>query len=147
MALVEAGRRGNVTHHHRMALHHLAGECCQRITEWVVAGYTNGQSRRRVGERLGRPFHEDVYKRQVLATAAYNAGPSKVAQWLPARAPVPADIWAETIPYQETRNYVQRVLEYAVIYTQRLGLPQADRPLGSRMKPVLAIEPAPGSSG
>ncbi len=101
----------------------------------------------RLGVRYLQQMLERLQGNPVLATAAYNAGPSKVAQWLPARAPVPADIWAETIPYQETRNYVQRVLEYAVIYTQRLGLPQADRPLGSRMKPVLAIEPAPGSSG
>ncbi|HCK82642.1 MAG TPA: lytic murein transglycosylase [Candidatus Competibacteraceae bacterium] len=101
----------------------------------------------RLGVRYLQQMLERLQGNPVLATAAYNAGPTKVARWLPARAPVPADIWAETIPYQETRNYVQRVLEYATIYTQRLGLPQADRRLGSRMKPVLAIEPAPGNPG
>ena len=73
----------------------------------------------------------------MLATAAYNAGPSKVARWLPARAAVPADVWAETIPYRETRAYVQRVMEYAAIYQHRLGSPEPTLTLGARMKPVL----------
>ena len=73
----------------------------------------------------------------MLATAAYNAGPNKVAQWLPARAAVPADVWAETIPYRETRANVQRVMEYAAIYQRRLGAPAPEPTLGARMKPVL----------
>ncbi len=54
-----------------------------------------------------------------LALAAYNAGPAKVKQWLPDKA-MPADIWIETIPFHETRNYVTSVLVYAMIYQQRL---------------------------
>ena len=77
----------------------------------------------------------------LLATAAYNAGPNKIAQWLPARDSMAADIWAETIPYQETRSYVQRVMEYTAIYTQRLGAQAPANRLGSRMKPVLPMEP------
>lgn len=58
----------------------------------------------------------------VLATAAYNAGPGRVTQWLQKdTAPIAADIWAETIPFSETRKYVQRVMEYTVIYSHRLG--------------------------
>lgn len=53
-----------------------------------------------------------------LALAAYNAGPSKVKQWLPDET-LPADIWIETIPYRETRDYVTSVLTYALIYQQR----------------------------
>lgn len=56
-----------------------------------------------------------------LAAAAYNAGPQRVKQWLPETKPVPADIWVETIPYAETREYVAAVLSYAMIYQQRLG--------------------------
>jgi soluble lytic murein transglycosylase len=56
-----------------------------------------------------------------LAAAAYNAGPGKVDRWLPAARPVPADIWIETIPYLETRQYVSAVLGYAIIYRGRLG--------------------------
>jgi soluble lytic murein transglycosylase len=40
--------------------------------------------------------------------------------WLPVNAPVPADIWIETIPFKETRKYVSSVLSYAIIYQQRL---------------------------
>jgi len=55
-----------------------------------------------------------------LATAAYNAGPNRVAKWLPNASPVPADVWIETIPYKETRKYVTSVLSYAIIYQQRI---------------------------
>ncbi|MGZ8161305.1 MAG: transglycosylase SLT domain-containing protein [Methylobacter sp.] len=55
-----------------------------------------------------------------LATAAYNAGPGRVVNWLPVEKSVPADIWVETIPFRETRKYVTSVLSYAMIYQQRL---------------------------
>ena len=52
-----------------------------------------------------------------LATAAYNAGPSRSATW---RAKLPQTvegaIFVETIPFTETRNYVQRVLANTVHY-------------------------------
>ncbi|NLB15106.1 MAG: transglycosylase SLT domain-containing protein [Gammaproteobacteria bacterium] len=53
-----------------------------------------------------------------LATAAYNAGPTPVARWLEQRPPSSADIdlWIETIPYRETREYVARILAFSVIY-------------------------------
>jgi soluble lytic murein transglycosylase len=57
-----------------------------------------------------------------LAVAAYNAGPNRVQEWLaangdPRTAGQDAMIdWIELIPFNETRNYVQRVLENAVIY-------------------------------
>jgi len=54
-----------------------------------------------------------------LALAAYNAGPNKVKKWLPDET-LPADIWIETIPYRETREYVTSVLAYALIYQQRM---------------------------
>lgn len=55
-----------------------------------------------------------------LATAAYNAGPRRVGQWLPSSETVPADIWIETIPFKETRKYVSAVLSYIVIYQDRM---------------------------
>ncbi len=58
---------------------------------------------------------------QVLATAAYNAGPYRVKRWLKSTKPVPADIWIETIPYKETRNYVKSVLAYQEIYQHKVG--------------------------
>lgn len=59
---------------------------------------------------------------QVLATAAYNAGPHRVDAWLrnldQCLAP---DVWIEQIPFEETRKYVRRVLFYASVYDWRLG--------------------------
>jgi len=57
----------------------------------------------------------------VLATAAYNAGPLRVEDWLPQAGPLDARIWIETIPYAETRSYVRRVLTAETIFHWRLG--------------------------
>jgi len=54
-----------------------------------------------------------------LASAAYNAGPGKVDQWLEARGSLQPDIFIATIPYKETREYVARVMSFAVIYDWR----------------------------
>jgi soluble lytic murein transglycosylase len=50
-----------------------------------------------------------------LALAAYNAGTTPVARWLP-RQPMAADVWIENIPYNETRAYVEHILEHIVAY-------------------------------
>jgi soluble lytic murein transglycosylase len=61
-----------------------------------------------------------------LAVAAYNAGERRVDQWLaengdPRVGPIDMLDWLELIPINETRNYVQRVLENVVIYRARRG--------------------------
>lgn len=61
---------------------------------------------------------------RVLASAAYNAGPGRVRQWTRDMGSLPADVWIESIPFDETRKYVQSVLSYAVIYGQKLGIQQ-----------------------
>ena len=72
----------------------------------------------------------------VLATAAYNAGPNRVKQWLPAKA-VPADVWIESIPFRETREYVKAVLAYSVIFNWQLD--KEITPLRARMARVGGI--------
>lgn len=56
----------------------------------------------------------------VMATAAYNAGPSRAKRWL-ASEPMEAAIYVETIPFAETRGYVQKVMSNALMYAPRLG--------------------------
>lgn len=88
--------------------------------------------------RLGINYLREVSDRfkdnKVLATAAYNAGGHRVSQWLPSEGMVPADVWIESVPFNETRNYLKRVLTYTVIYEQRLG--QQPVSLLERMLPI-----------
>jgi soluble lytic murein transglycosylase len=58
-----------------------------------------------------------------LATAAYNAGPGRAQAWRPP-APLEGAIWVETIPFNETRDYVKKVLANSVVYAQAFGGPQ-----------------------
>ena len=75
--------------------------------------------------RLGSAYLKQMLSRfegnRVYATAAYNAGPNRVSRWLKERSGLPEDAWAETIPFSETRQYVQNVLTYAVIYGSHIG--------------------------
>jgi soluble lytic murein transglycosylase len=56
----------------------------------------------------------------ILATAAYNAGPGRIPKWLPT-FDMAADLWIETIPFKETREYVKNVITYTAIYQELLG--------------------------
>ena len=81
-----------------------------------------------VNIQLGAAYLSQIYGQfggnRILASAAYNAGPGRVRQWLNGNQSMPFDIWIETIPFDETRQYVQNVLSYAVIYGEKLGAPQ-----------------------
>jgi soluble lytic murein transglycosylase len=108
---------------------------------------------RRTAQRAGVPFDEKrlildpAYNAQlgaahltelmdehgqslILTFAAYNAGGHRVKQWIaaygdPRKPDVDPIDWVERIPFTETRNYVQRVVENVGVYRARFGAPDA----------------------
>ena len=75
------------------------------------------------------------YQHPVYATAAYNAGPSRVDSWQQ-RFPSDITIWIESIPFDETRNYVKSVMAYSQIYALTFN---SDWQLASWLTPQQAI--------
>jgi soluble lytic murein transglycosylase len=75
---------------------------------------------------LGSAYYRQLLDRfggnRVFALTAYNAGPHRVDRWRnkPGEG-VPVEIWIETIPYRETRNYVKAVLSYNVVFQYMMG--------------------------
>lgn len=75
---------------------------------------------------LGTAYLNQMSKRWnqqlILMTASYNAGPGRARQWS-AKLPHEADRFIATIPFNETRKYVTRVLDYTTMYNWILGRP------------------------
>jgi soluble lytic murein transglycosylase len=87
---------------------------------------------------LGSAYLKEMLKRfdgdYARATAAYNAGPGRIPKWKPSRT-LQADQWIESIPFEETRNYVQAVMAYTTVYDAKLQRGHA-LSLSSRLKPI-----------
>ncbi|AUG53007.1 lytic transglycosylase domain-containing protein [Thalassospira marina] len=80
--------------------------------------------------QLGRQYLSKLLDRwngaEILTIASYNAGPSRVKEWIaeygdPRDPDVDPIDWIEMIPYKETRNYVQRVMEGTYVYRRRFA--------------------------
>jgi soluble lytic murein transglycosylase len=78
---------------------------------------------------LGSAYLDDLLRRYngnyAMALAGYNAGPGRVQRWIadngdPRLTEVDVIDWVEAIPIQETRNYVQRVIENLQVYRARI---------------------------
>lgn len=65
---------------------------------------------------LGKRFSKNF----ILMAAAYNAGPRQVNYWLKNHSPKDADIWIETLPWRETRNYLKNVISFYAVYQYRM---------------------------
>ena len=75
---------------------------------------------------LGSAYYRQLLDRfggnRVFALTAYNAGPHRVQRWRhDSDESVPVEVWIETIPFRETRNYVQAVLSYNVVFQHLQG--------------------------
>lgn len=122
-AISPAGARG---------LMQLMPATARKVAGWIGEPYSRGRLTDdwRYNARLGQTYlarrivqYGGSY---VLAAAAYNAGASRVDGWVAAygdpRLPGTDMIdWIETIPFSETRNYVQRVMEGLYVYRARLA--------------------------
>jgi len=91
-------------------------------SDWLTdrPSYNTELGRYHLGELLQR--FDGSY---IMAIAAYNAGANRVDRWIedygdPRTDEVDPIDWIELIPYRETRNYVQRVLENMMVYRNRL---------------------------
>lgn len=85
---------------------------------------------RHVLDDLGHP---------VLATAGYNAGPGRARRWR-AEVPLEGAIYAETIPFAETRDYVKKVMTNAWFYARQIGAAKVS------LKEMMGNVPARGSA-
>lgn len=110
----------------------------------------------RLGTYYMKHVLETLSNQPVLATAGYNAGPTRARSWQPVDTPMEAAIYIESIPFLETRDYVRKVMTNAVAYsmtfgenrvplTTRLGIipPRNPAPLPAEPEPASVPAPAP----
>ena len=100
-----------------------------RVTDVPINLSLGSYYLRHVLDGLGHP---------VLATAGYNAGPGRARRWR-ALLPLEGAIYAETIPFTETRDYVKKVMVNAWFYAHQAGATTR------RLKEMMGT--VPGSSG
>ena len=85
----------------------------------------------RLGTTYLKLVLDDFAGSQAMAAAAYNAGPGRPRRWR--EGPVmDAAAWAENVPFNETRDYVKKVLSNATVYSHLLGAGQVP-PLKARL--------------
>jgi soluble lytic murein transglycosylase len=104
---------------------------------------------REVNLKLGTSYLklvlDDFDGSQAMAAAAYNAGPNRPRRWREGATLEPA-IWAENIPFSETRDYVKKVLSNATVYASLLaGKTQSPAALPAP-PPLPSVPPEPAAS-
>jgi soluble lytic murein transglycosylase len=75
----------------------------------------------RLGTNYMRMVMDSLDNHPVLASAAYNAGPGRARKWR-AETPLEGAIYAESIPFNETRDYVKKVMANVMHYAAVMGL-------------------------
>lgn len=122
-AISRAGARG---------LMQLMPGTAKKVASWIGEPYSadrlldDWQYNARLGQTYLAQRITDFSGSYVLAAAAYNAGASRVDQWIrefgdPRLHGTDMIDWMESIPFNETRNYVQRVMEALYVYRTRLN--------------------------
>lgn len=94
-----------------------------------------------LGTSYMRMVMENLDNHPVLASAAYNAGPGRARRWR-AERPLEGAIYAETIPFSETRDYVKKVMSNAVYYSALFnGQPDSLKARLGTIEPASAAPP------
>ncbi|NBQ91120.1 MAG: lytic transglycosylase domain-containing protein [Betaproteobacteria bacterium] len=105
---------------------------------------TDRDANLRIGTAYLKIVLDDFGGSQAMAAAAYNAGPSRPRRWREGQA-IEAAAWAESIPFNETRDYVKKVLSNATLYAAMMGQANVSLKarLGSSIGPREAAAPTP----
>jgi soluble lytic murein transglycosylase len=96
----------------------VAGRMGMQDYSW--ARVTDANVNAALGTYYLRHVLDDLDGSPVLAAAAYNAGPGRARKWRDTRA-LEGAIYAETIPFNETRDYVKKVMNNTMYYAALLG--------------------------
>jgi soluble lytic murein transglycosylase len=95
----------------------------------------------RIGAGYLKLLVDDFQGMQALAAAAYNAGPSRPRRWREG-SKLDAAAWVENIPFNETRDYVKKVLSNAVVYAHLID----GKPLSLKARLGATVGPRAGSA-
>ncbi len=90
------------------------------LKDWRWSEVTEVDTNVSLGTYYLRHVYDTLDSHPVLASAAYNAGPGRARAWRPDTA-IEGAAYAETIPFNETRDYVKRVMSNATYYAHVLG--------------------------
>ena len=90
------------------------------MQDYSWARVTDASVNAALGTYYLRHVLDDLDDSAVLAAAAYNAGPGRARKWRDSR-PLEGAIYAETIPFNETRDYVKKVMNNTMYYAALLG--------------------------
>jgi soluble lytic murein transglycosylase len=102
---------------------------------------TDRMTNLRIGAGYLKLLLDDFQGMQALAAAAYNAGPNRPRRWREG-ARIDAAVWVENVPFNETRDYVKKVLSNAVVYAHVLE----GRPLSLTKRLGATVGPRAGTA-
>lgn len=104
-----------------------------KLKDWRWAHVTDVDTNVSLGTWYLKHVLDSLDGQPVLASAAYNAGPGRARAWRPDVA-IEGAVYAETIPFNETRDYVKKVMANTTYYAHALG--QQIQPLKQRLNTI-----------
>ncbi len=140
-----------ISHAGARGLMQLMPRTAEAVSGWLGKDYelsrltSDAEYNAELGSAYLAKLAEDFNGNVVMMSAGYNAGPSRPERWMelygdPRKGQIDVIDWIETIPFDETRNYVMRVAESLPVYRARLGrdplpIPFSKELVGSTLLP------------